>query len=139
MVEHPAGTAWRGVYLQALRTFRFPARPSAPVVSISLFHPPSSIFHVPSAFSFSAFQFSVFALGCLVAAATSGSACQLLPIRHPPSSICYLSSAFSFSAFQFSAFALGCLVAAATSGSALKFHPSALPATLNPLPQPPAL
>jgi hypothetical protein len=95
MVEHPAGTGWRGVYLQALRTFRFPARPSAPVVSISLFHPPSSIFHPPSA--------------------------------------------FSFSAFQFSAFALGCLVAAATSGSALKFHPSALPATLNPLPQPPAL
>ena len=70
MVEHPAGTGWRGVYLQALRTFRLPARPSAPVVSISAFglgpsppsapaqrfsfspplrHFPSSIRHLPSA------------------------------------------------------------------------------------------
>jgi hypothetical protein len=75
MVEHPAGTGWRGVYLQALRPFRFPARPSAPVVSFCLwatftafrFSPlrlPASLSLSPSLFTqlFQHFSFSLFRL-----------------------------------------------------------------------------
>ena len=86
MVEHPAGTSWRGVYLQALRTFRLPARPSAPVVSVS-------------AFPLSAFQFSAFALGY--------ASRFLRSPRRPPvqfSPFTSQPSAFSFQPFSFSTF-----------------------------------